>query len=128
MLTEIKTTNSINVMKRSELVVRLTRSTERVKEVTVHSGDLTRISKSSDGELAKRYGMWKPEFEDHLFSGKYAIELIPYTESYFKQAEDNEHLVKYPALGGVGLRRLGWRGTSRWIQFPRPPSLGVGWN
>lgn len=95
MLTEVNATDFITVMKRSGLVVRLTRPTGRVKEVTVHSGDLTQINKSSDGEPAKGYGMWKPEFEDHLFSGKYAIELIPYTESYFKQAED----IKPDALG-----------------------------
>lgn len=94
-LTEVNATDFITVMKRAGLVVRLTRPTGRVKEVTVHSGDLTQINKSSDGEPAKGYGMWKPEFEDHLFSGKYAIELIPYTESYFKQAED----IKPDALG-----------------------------
>jgi hypothetical protein len=83
-------------MKMSGLVVRMTKPTGRIKEVTVHSGDLTQVNKSPGEDPAKGHGMWKPEFEDYLLSGKYAVELVPYTESHFQQSED----IKPDALGG----------------------------
>lgn len=86
-LTETNATDFINVMKESGLVVRMTKPSGRVKEVTVHSSNLSQVNKSPDENPAKGYGMWKPEFEDLLYSGRYAIQLVPYTESYFSQTD-----------------------------------------
>lgn len=45
------------------------------------------MNKSPGEEPAKGFGMWEPEFEDYLYSGKYAIEIVPYSESYFSQTD-----------------------------------------
>lgn len=95
-LVDIDATDFITVMKKLGLVVRMTKPTGRVKEVTVHNGDLTQVNKSPGENPAKGYGMWIPEFKDYLLSGKYAIEIVPYTESYFKKSED----IEPDALGG----------------------------
>lgn len=96
-LTETSVEDFIIVIKTSCLVVRMTKPTGKMIEVTVNNGELIQINISSDEEdTTNAYEIWKPEFRSFLFSGKYAIELIPYKESYCQEADD----IKPSALCG----------------------------